>query len=68
MASRELTIETAPDSQGLYDRRYAHIVAEQGANGWAWRHLSQQNYHGTFSSEEDAYQDAATKLNGTYED
>lgn len=68
MAARELTVETGPDNQGLYERNYAYIIAEIGKDGWSWRHMEQQNYHGPFDSEEDAYQDAATKLNGSYED
>lgn len=68
MAMKELVIETGPDSQGIYDRRYAYIIADQGSNGWSWRHSQQQVFHGPFKTEDDAYQDAATKLNGHYLD
>jgi hypothetical protein len=68
MAMRELMIEIGPDSSGLYERRYAHIVVEQTSSGWIWRHSSQQSTYGPFDSEEKAYQAAASKLDGCYED
>lgn len=68
MAMKVLTIEIGPDSHGLYERKYAHIVADQSDSDWNWRHSSQQSWNGPFKTEEEAYQDAATKLDGFYED